>query len=118
MWSLANMAIGLLVVGLLVTRQLQPRLAKESSSVRLVAILAVFGVIETRNAIGAHTVPVTALAWLGLSLVAGAGMGAIRAATVRVWRLTPTMPLADRPPNPQMSSSHKGRSVPCAPCHR
>lgn len=184
MWSLTNIAIGLLVVGLLLTRQPQPRLAKESSSVRLVAILAVFGVIETRNAIGAHTVPVTALAWLGLSLVAGAGMGAIRAATVRVWRaedgsalrqgtvltaalwlislavhlgldgvidhtsriplgtssillylavtlgaqreivrwraarLTPTTPPADRPPNPQMSSSHGGRSVPCAPCHR
>ena len=75
MSSVTNIVIGLLVVGLLLTRQLQPRLAKESSSVRLVLILAVFGVVETRNAIGTHTVPVNALAWLGLSLVAGAGMG-------------------------------------------
>jgi len=183
MSSLTNVVIGLLVVGLLLSRQLQPRLAKESSSVRLVAILAVVGVVDTRNAIGTHTVPVTALAWLGLSLVAGAGMGAARAATIRVWRaedgsawrqgtvltaglwlvslalhlgldwvidhtsgiplgtssillylavtlgaqrevvrwratrLTRTMQLGDRPSTPQMNSSHRGGSLPCAPCH-
>ena len=86
MSNLTNIVIGLLAVGLLLARQMQPRLAKESSSARLVLILVVGGLVETKNAIGTHAVPSTALAWLGLSLVVGAGMGAVRAATVRVWR--------------------------------
>ena len=40
MSDLANIAIGLIVVGLLLVRQLQPRPAKETSSIRLALILA------------------------------------------------------------------------------
>ena len=44
------------------------------------------GLIEMETAIGHHTVPVATVAWLVLSLLAGAGMGAIRAVTVTIWR--------------------------------
>ena len=86
MSNLTNIVIGLVVVGLLLARQLQPRLAKESSSLRLVLVLGVTGLIEMESAIGHHTVPVATVAWLVLSLLAGAGMGAVRAVTVTIWR--------------------------------
>ena len=86
MSNLTNIVIGLVVVGLLLARQLQPRLAKESSSLRLVLVLGVTGLIEMETAIGHHTVPVATVAWLVLSLLAGAGMGAVRAVTVTIWR--------------------------------
>ena len=75
MSNLTNIVIGLVVVGLLLARQLQPRLAKESSSLRLVLVLGVTGLIEMETAIGHHTVPVATVAWLVLSLLAGRGWG-------------------------------------------
>lgn len=87
MSSLTNIAIGLIVVGYLLVRQLQPRLAKETSALRFVLILGVIGIFEMRGAIGSrHHLTAVTVAWLALSLLAGAGLGAIRAATVRIWR--------------------------------
>jgi len=86
MSNLANIAIGLIVVGLLLVRQLQPRPARETSSVRLVLILGAAGIFEISKAVGHHHLTAAAVAWLAVSLMAGAVMGAIRAATVRVWR--------------------------------
>lgn len=86
MSNVSNIAIGLIVVVLLLVRQMQPRPAKETSSLRLVFILAVIGLIEMKAAIGSHTMAGITVAWLGLSLFASAGMGAIRALTVKIWR--------------------------------
>jgi hypothetical protein len=86
MSNLTNVVIGLVVVGLLLTRQLQARPAKETSSIRIVLILGLIGIFEMKGAIGSHRVTAAPIAWLVLSLLAGAGMGAVRAATVRIWR--------------------------------
>ena len=85
MSNLANIAVGLIVVGLLLIRQLQPRQAKETSSTRLVLILGAAGIVETSKAIGGHQLSAATVAWMAVSLMAGAGLGAIRAATVRIW---------------------------------
>lgn len=84
--DMTNIAIGLIVVGLLLIRQMQPRPAKETSSIRIVLILRVIGIIEMKSAIGSHTVAAATVALPVVSLLAGAGLGAIRAATVRIWR--------------------------------
>jgi hypothetical protein len=46
MSNLANIAVGLIVVVLLLVRQMQPRPAKETSPLRLVLILAAAGIAE------------------------------------------------------------------------
>ena len=86
MSNLANIAIGLIVVGLLLVRQLQPRPAREASSIRLVLILGAAGIFEISKAVGHHHLTAATVAWLAVSLAVGAVTGAIRAATVRVWR--------------------------------
>ena len=86
MSNLANIAIGLIVVGLLLVRQLQPRPAREASSIRLVLILGAVGIFEISKAAGHHHLTAATVAWLAVSLLAGAVTGAVRAATVRVWR--------------------------------
>ena len=86
MSNLTNIAIGLIVVGLLLVRQMQPRPARETSSIRLALVLGVIGIAEIRHAIGSHHLTATTVAWLVLSLLAGAGLGALRAATVSIWR--------------------------------
>ena len=53
---------------------------------RLALILAAAGIGEISRTIGARHLTTAAVAWLTVSLMAGAGMGAIRAATVRIWR--------------------------------
>ncbi len=58
----------------------------ETSSIRLVLILGAAGIFEISKAIGPHHLTAAAVAWLAVSLMAGAVMGAIRAATVRIWR--------------------------------
>ena len=49
MSNLANIAIGLIVVGLLLVRQLQPRPARETSSIRLVLFLAAAGIADQQD---------------------------------------------------------------------
>ena len=86
MSNLGNIAIGLIVAGLLLVRQLQPRPARETSSIRLVLILGAAGIAEISKTIGTHHLTTAAVAWLAVSLMAGAGIGAIRTAAVRIWR--------------------------------
>lgn len=86
MSNLTNIAIGLIVAGFLLVRQMQPRPAKETSALRTVLILAVIGIAEMKGAIGSRHLTAVTVAWLALSLLAAAGLGAIRAATVRIWR--------------------------------
>ena len=74
MSNLGNIAIGLIVVGLLLVRQLQPRPARETSSIRLVLILGAAGNAEISKTIGTHHLTTAAVAWLAVSLMAGAGI--------------------------------------------
>jgi len=48
--------------------------------------LAAAGIVETAKVVGGHPLISATVAWLTVSLLAGAGLGAIRAATVRIWR--------------------------------
>jgi hypothetical protein len=75
MSNLANIAIGLIVVGLLLVRQLQPRPARETRSIRLVLILAASGIAEIAKTIGTRHLIAGTVAWLAVSLMVGAGLG-------------------------------------------
>jgi hypothetical protein len=86
MSNLTNIAIGLIVVGFLLVRQMQPRPARETPALRTALILAVIGIAEMKGAIGSRHLTAVTVAWLALSLLAAAGLGAIRAATVSIWR--------------------------------
>jgi hypothetical protein len=54
------------------------------SSIRVVLILGLIGIFEMKGAIGSHRMTAAPIVWLVLSLLAGAGMGAVRGATVRI----------------------------------
>lgn len=82
-----NLVVGVVVVGLLVWRQMQTRPVRENSAARIVGVLGVIGVIEIADAVRGHAVGSTAWAWIIASLVVGAVLGAVRAFTVKVWRL-------------------------------
>lgn len=81
-----NIVIGVAVVALLLARQMQSRRARETSSARIVLILAVIGVLDISGAVKGHSLGAGAVAWLVGSMVVGAGLGAARAATVVIWR--------------------------------
>ena len=84
--NLTNILIGVVVVGLLLVRQMQARPTRETSSVRIVLVLAVIGIFQIKDAIGSQSLGATTVGWLVLSLIIGAAMGAIRAVTVKIWR--------------------------------
>jgi hypothetical protein len=73
MSNLTNIAIGLIVVGLLLARQMQPRPARETSALHTVLILGVIGIAEIRGAIGSRHLTAVTVAWLALSLLAAGG---------------------------------------------
>jgi len=81
--TVPDLVIGLLVLGLLVFRQLQPRPVRGSQ--RLLLILLVVGLVETTYYLQrAHAGPVAIVALAG-SLVLAVVFGALRALTVRLW---------------------------------
>ena len=84
--ELANIAIGVVVVVLLVARQLQARPVRETSGLRIAGILGVIGVIEIVDASRGHNLSATTVAWVFASLVVGGGLGAVRAMTVKIRR--------------------------------
>jgi hypothetical protein len=79
-----QVVIGVLVLGLLIYRQLVPRRVS-SSSLRLMLILGVIGVIEAVQFFGKHHDGGLVLAALAGSLLLAIIFGVVRAATVRVW---------------------------------
>jgi uncharacterized membrane protein len=81
-----NLLIALLVVGLLVARQLRPRRAREDSAARFVLILAVIGIVDAGETVNGHRLGTETLLLVAGGLVIGAAFGAVRAATMRVWR--------------------------------
>ncbi|HET6152514.1 MAG TPA: hypothetical protein VFE15_06125 [Marmoricola sp.] len=84
--NLWNVAVPALILVLIVSRQLQPRPVREDSPFRLLIILAVVGAVEVGQYAQGTTVPAGAWALLAISVVIGAGFGALRGALVHVWR--------------------------------
>jgi hypothetical protein len=84
--SVTSLAIGLIVLGLLIVRQVTTRRLRENY--RLFLILGVIGVIEFANYLRGHPAGGDARITLAVagSLVIAAVMGVLRAMTVRVWR--------------------------------
>lgn len=81
-----DVIIGIGVVTLVVMRQFKARRAKENSSARLVLILGLIGIVEIVNARRGYSIGAVTWTWIIASLVAGAGLGALRGATVTLWR--------------------------------
>ncbi len=78
--------IGVAVVALVIVRQLTTRPVRETSAARFTLILGVIGVIAVYDAWKGHTVGGVTVAWIVATLLVGAGLGVVRALTVRVWR--------------------------------
>lgn len=74
--ELVNILIGAAVVALLVVRQMRTRRVKEDSAARITAILGVIGIIELVDAGKGHHVSAATIAWIVLTLVVGAALGA------------------------------------------
>ena len=81
----ADLVIGLLVLGLVIYRQVVARSVK--ANMRIVAILAVIGVVQTYQFFKGEHIDATIIAELAGSLVLAAAFGVARAATVKLsWR--------------------------------
>jgi hypothetical protein len=81
---LADVVLGLAVLGLLIYRQLRTR-PVNASGLRVIAVLAVVGVVETSEFLQKNHGGAVTYAAIGGSLVLAAIFGALRAATVRIW---------------------------------
>jgi len=82
--DVVNLVIGLAVLALILYRQMQTRPVR--ANLRLSLILAIVGVVElTQFLQRQHHDDTTVIAALAGSLVLAAVLGAVRAATVRVW---------------------------------
>ena len=81
--TITNLLIGLLVLGFVLYRQLQPRPIRDN--MRLPLILGVIGVVELVQYLQHRPHGTYVIAALAGSLVIAAVFGAIRAATVRIW---------------------------------
>jgi hypothetical protein len=84
--DVTNIVIGVAVVALVIYRQGVTRPVRERSAARLVLILGIIGVVEMVNASKAHHLGPSTIGWIVVGLLIGAGLGAARAATTRVWR--------------------------------
>jgi hypothetical protein len=81
-----NIVIGILVLGLLITRQLQRRSVREDRSPIILLALFVIGIGQVGFFLHQHSVGTTAIAMMVVSLVVAAASGAARAYTIRLWR--------------------------------
>jgi len=79
-----EIVIGVAVLGLLIYRQLRAR-PINAGGLRLIAILAVVGVVETVGYLQKYHGSTRTYAALGGSLVLAAVFGVLRASTVRLW---------------------------------
>jgi hypothetical protein len=82
------LVIDVLVVVWILYRQRKVRRVWPRVNLRIAGILAVIGLVELVSYTGRHHVSATVVGVLVLSFVLGAiGLGAVRAATVRIWRV-------------------------------
>jgi len=82
----SNLLVAGLVLILIIARQLRPRPVREERPYTVIAILAVVGLAETASFAGNHTVSASAWTLLALSFLMALGFGALRGATVHLWR--------------------------------
>ena len=80
-----NLVLGIAVLGLLIYRQLMPRRVS-ASSLRIMLVLAVIGVVELVGFLHKHHGGTTLDAALGGSLVLALVFGVLRAMTTRIWQ--------------------------------
>ena len=80
-----ELALGVVILGLLIYRQLVARRVS-SSSLRIMAILGVIGVVELVGFLNKHHGGTTLDAALGGSLVLALVFGVLRAMTTRIWQ--------------------------------
>jgi hypothetical protein len=82
-----TVVLDVVVVVWVLYRQVQVRRVRAQVNLRLSAVLAVIGLIELISYAGHHHLSAKVVGVLVLSLLVGAGgFGAIRAATVHIWR--------------------------------
>ncbi|MGC4112401.1 MAG: hypothetical protein QM747_18670 [Nocardioides sp.] len=81
-----NLIVGVLVLGFILWRQLQPRAVREDQPYRLMLVLGVIGVVDLVGFAGSHRVTPVAWALLAVSLGIGAAFGVTRGALVHIWR--------------------------------
>jgi hypothetical protein len=79
-----DIVVGAAVLALLIYRQLIAR-PVNASTLRLLALLAVIGVLQTAQFLGQNHSGVLTYELIAGSLVLAAAFGALRAATVRIW---------------------------------
>jgi hypothetical protein len=84
--SIANIALGLLVVFLIMQRQLRVRPVREDTRRGILIVLAVLGISSMSRTLHGHHVPHSVIAVLVASLVLAGVLGGIRGLTVQVWR--------------------------------
>jgi hypothetical protein len=80
---MVNLLIALAVLVLILVRQLRTQPVRGRS--RLALILGVIGVIQTYQFIGKHSLDVSDLSWLVVSLVVGLALAVVRSYTVKIW---------------------------------
>jgi predicted permease len=87
--SFINIAIGIALIGWLLSRQIRIRPVRDSSSAKLFLVLGAIGLIETIDTIhtkGNGTVGTATILWIAGSLVVAAVFGVVRAMNVKVWK--------------------------------
>lgn len=86
MQNASNVVIAVLVLALIVVRQLRPRSVNEGQPYRLMVALGLVGLVELIGFSGRHAIRPIAWLLLGVSLLGGMGLGAVRGALVHIWR--------------------------------
>jgi hypothetical protein len=82
---LDNVLVALVVLGIIVVRQLQPRAVRGDRPYLLMLVLGVVGVVDLVGFASEHRVGAAAWTLLLAGLVAGAGFGVARGSLVHVW---------------------------------
>jgi hypothetical protein len=80
-----GLLIGLAVLAWLLWRQLQVRELRRDRGYLVPAVLVIVGVVEIASYGKDHPLGAATIGLLGLSAVVAAGLGALRAGTVRLW---------------------------------
>jgi hypothetical protein len=84
--NIANVVLGLLVVGLILRRQLRVRPVREDARIGILVLLAFLGVTSMSRTLHGHHVSHSVIAVLVASLLVAGVLGGIRGLTVQVWR--------------------------------